>query len=66
MYKLVDEAVPHRIFMKCKMKFGFDLEPFYDKETRTITIDNENTNKIIQCLTEFLLPLGLAKESKDE
>jgi len=63
-YRLKKGVVPHMVFEKCIMKFDFDLEPFYNKGTREITIDDKNYYDVVKIFIEFLLPLELVEENE--
>lgn len=44
---------------KCKMKYDFDIEPFINKETKELKINDDNFYKIAGIIADFLAPLGL-------
>lgn len=64
-YKLIEDCNLKLIFKKCEMTFDFNLEPYVNKNTRELIINDDNYYKILEIIQDFLAPLNLIEEVND-
>ena len=64
MYRLKENVNFKLVNKKSIMKFDFDLEPYYDKETREIKTPDRyiDFSCMGQVFVEFLIPLDLVEK----
>lgn len=67
MYRLKDNVNFKLVNKKSIMNFDFDLEPYYNKETREIKTPESyiEFSCMGQVFIDFLIPLDLVEEVKD-
>lgn len=67
MYRLKDNVDFRFVNKKSIMNFDFDLEPYYNKETREIKTPESyiEFSCMGQVFIDFLLPLDLVEEVKE-
>ena len=66
-YRLKDGVNFNMVNKKSKMTFDFDLEDYYDKETRLFEFPKRYVawHLMVQVFTEFLIPLDLVEKVEE-